>query len=195
MTAPILTTKLYIPPPRPRMVSRARLVRRLGEGAQRKLTLIVNNAGINLTGTVDGFSLDDFDRLVAVNIRAAFVATQEASRHMTAGGHIINIGSTLAERGLYPGLAFYSMTKAAIAALTRGFALDLAPRAIKVNNIQPGPISTDMTPESEAFKSIVPLKRYGTADEVASLVSYLISPEASFITGASLTIDGGVRAA
>jgi 3-oxoacyl-[acyl-carrier protein] reductase len=131
-----------------------------------------------------------------VNVRAIFAAVQEASKHMGEGGRIVNIGSMVADRTGFPGAAFYGMTKAAVASMTRGFAIDLAPRGITVNNIQPGPTGTDMNPadgpSAEMLRSMIPLKRYGTADEVAGFVAYLASPESGFVTGASLTIDGGL---
>ena len=137
-----------------------------------------------------------FDRIVAVNVRAIFAAVQEASKHMGEGGRIVNIGSMVADRTGFPGAAFYGMTKAAVASMTRGFAIDLAPRGITVNNIQPGPTGTDMNPadgpSADMLRSMIPLKRYGTADEVAGFVAYLASSESGFVTGASLTIDGGL---
>ena len=161
-----------------------------------RLDVLVNNAGILLRGSVDDFSLEDFDRIVAVNVRAIFAAVQEASKHMGEGGRIVNIGSMVADRTGFPGAAFYGMTKAAVASMTRGFAIDLAPRGITVNNIQPGPTKTDMNPadgpSADMLRSMIPLKRYGTADEVAGFVAYLASSESGFVTGASLTIDGGL---
>jgi 3-oxoacyl-[acyl-carrier protein] reductase len=132
--------------------------------------VLVNNAGILLRGSVADFSLEDFDRMVSVNVRAIFAAVQEASKHMGEGGRIVNIGSMVADRTGFPGAAFYGMTKAAVASMTRGFAIDLAPRGITVNNIQPGPTKTDMNPadgpSADMLRSLIPLKRYGTADEV-----------------------------
>jgi 3-oxoacyl-[acyl-carrier protein] reductase len=163
-----------------------------------RLDVLVNNAGIILMGAVDSFSLDDFNRIVAVNIRAVFAAVQEASKHMGEGGRIVNIGSMVADRTGFPGAAFYGMTKAAVASMTRGFAIDLAPRGITVNNLQPGPTATDMNPadgdSADLLRSMIPLKRFGTADEIAGFVAYLASPESGFVTGASLTIDGGLTA-
>lgn len=162
------------------------------------LDILVNNAGLLLLGPVDTFSLSDFDRILAVNVRSVFAAVQEASRYLKEGGRIINIGSMTADRSAFPGAAFYSMTKAAVAAMTRGFAIDLAARGITVNNLQPGPTGTDMNPidgeHAGALKQMIPLGRFGTTDEIASFVAYLASPESSFITGASLTIDGGLTA-
>jgi 3-oxoacyl-[acyl-carrier protein] reductase len=163
-----------------------------------RLDVLVNNAGILLMGDVGDFSLDDFDKIVAVNIRSIFVAVQEASKHMGEGGRIVNIGSMVADRTGFLGAAFYGMTKAAVASMTRGFAIDLAPRGITVNNIQPGPTGTDMNPadgpSAEMLRTMIPLKRFGTADEIAGFVAYLASPESGFVTGASLTIDGGLTA-
>jgi 3-oxoacyl-[acyl-carrier protein] reductase len=120
-----------------------------------QLDVLVNNAGILVLGTVDQYSLDDFDRMVAVNIRAAFVAVQEAARHLKQGGRVINIGSTVADRTGFPGASVYGMTKAAVASLTRGLAIDLAPRGITVNNVQPGPTETDMNPKDGPHYDLV----------------------------------------
>lgn len=130
--------------------------------------------------------------MLAINVRAAFVGIQAASEHMTGGGRIILIGSNTAVRTAFPGSSVYSMTKAALTGLVRGAAIDLAPRAITVNNVQPGPTATDMSaPHAEAVKTLIPLGRMADVSEIAGLVSYLASSEAGFITGASLTIDGG----
>jgi 3-oxoacyl-[acyl-carrier protein] reductase len=171
----------------------AETVRTLG-----RLDVLVNNAGIAVIKPINEFSLDDFDRSVAVNVRAVFVAVQEAARHMKEGGRIITIGSVNAERMPFAGGSVYAMTKAAVAGLTRGLARDLGPRGITVNVVQPGPVDTDMNPATgpfaESLKSLMALPRYGNADEIAGMVAYLASPEAAFITGACLTIDGGFAA-
>jgi 3-oxoacyl-[acyl-carrier protein] reductase len=160
--------------------------------------VLVNNAGIAVFKPLDEFSLDDFDRSVSVNVRAVFVAAQEASRQMTDGGRIITIGSVNAERIPFAGGAVYAMTKAAVAGLTRGLARDLGPRGITVNTVQPGPVDTDANPAdgpfAEMLKGYLALKRYANADEIAGIVAYLASSEAGFVTGASLTIDGGFAA-
>ena len=163
------------------------VARELGE-----LDIFVNNAGIMIRGSVETYSLEDFDRMLAINVRAAFVGIQAASEHMKEGGRIILIGSNTAVRTAFPGSSIYSMTKAALTGLVRGAAIDLAPRAITVNNVQPGPTATDMSaPHAEAVKALIPLGRMAEVSEIAGLVSYLASSEAGFITGASLTIDGG----
>src|SRR6202022_3311385 len=157
------------------------------------LDIFVSNAGILTRGTIDTYTLEDFDRMVAINVRAAFVGIQAAAQEMNDGGRIVIIGSNTAIRTAVPGASVYSMTKSALVGLVRGAAIDLAPRAITVNNVQPGPTATDMSSAhaEELVKSLIPLKRMGDVSEVASFVSYLASEEAGFITGASLPIDGG----
>src|SRR6202030_2400625 len=157
-----------------------------------ELDIFVNNAGILIGGTIDRYSLEDFDRMLAINVRAAFVGIKAASEHMKGGGRIVLIGSNTAVRTAFPGASVYSMTKAALTGLVRGAAIDLAPRTITVNNIQPGPTATDMSaPHAERVKTLIPLGRMADVSEIAGFVSYLASNEAGFITGASLTIDGG----
>jgi 3-oxoacyl-[acyl-carrier protein] reductase len=173
----------------PKAVSNAvaETIARLG-----RLDILVVNAGILMRGTVDSFALEDFDRMLATNVRGVFVAIQASAPHLREGGRIITIGSNTAVRTAFPGGSVYSMTKGAIASLVRGVAIDLAPRRITVNNVQPGPTATDMTAAiAEMVKPLVPLGRLGQPEEVASLVAYLASAEAGFITGSSLTVDGG----
>jgi 3-oxoacyl-[acyl-carrier protein] reductase len=163
-----------------------------------RLDVLVNNAGLAKFGSVEQLSLEDFDLSVAVNVRAVFIAVQEAARHMSEGGRIITIGSTNADRMPFPGGSVYAMTKAAIVGLTKGMARDFGPRGITVNNVQPGPVETDMNPANgpfaETLKGFMAIKRYATGDEIASMVAYLAGPEAAYVTGASLTIDGGFAA-
>src|SRR5258708_10481350 len=163
------------------------VVKELGE-----IDIFVNNAGIMIRGTIDSYGLEDFDRMLAINVRAAFVGIQAASQAMKDGGRIILIGSNTAVRTAFPGASVYSMTKAALTGLVRAVAIDLAPRAITVSNVQPGPTATDMTSAlAELVKPLIPLKRMGDVSEVASFVSYRASDEAGVITGSTLTIDGG----
>ena len=158
------------------------------------LDILVNNAGILLRGPLADFSLADFDRMIAVNVRAVFVATQAAVAHMGEGGRIITVGSVTADRSGFPGASVYSMTKAAVAALTRGMARDLGSRGITVNTVQPGPTETDMNTDENIraiLRPMLALGRLGRDSEIASLIAYLASPEASFVTGAAITVDGG----
>jgi 3-oxoacyl-[acyl-carrier protein] reductase len=147
---------------------------------------------------IEEFKVEDFDRLIAINVKGVFLATQAAVRHMNDGGRIINIGSVNSDSMPFAGGSVYALTKGAVAAFTRGLARDLGPRGITVNNIQPGPIDTDMNPADGAFapqqKELMALKRYGHGNEVAALVSFLASPEAAFITGTGIKIDGGFDA-
>ena len=160
-----------------------------------RLDVLVCNSGILTRGSIDAYSLEDFDRMVAVNVRSVFAAAQAASHHMREGARIIVIGSIVANRTAFSGASVYSMTKGAVASLVRGMAIDLAPRGITVNTIQPGPTATDMNPADgphvETLKSLLPVGRLGKSEEIAGFVSYLAGPEAGFITGASLNIDGG----
>jgi 3-oxoacyl-[acyl-carrier protein] reductase len=163
------------------------------------LDILVNNAGIGVIAPIDDYRLEDFDRTLAVNLRAVFVATQVAVKHMKAGGRIINIGSCNADRMPFVGGAVYAMSKAALVGLVKGLARDLGQRGITINNVQPGPVDTEMNPADSDFaqmlrKQVMALPRYGTTDEIAAMVAYLAGPEAGFVTGASLTIDGGFTA-
>ena len=163
------------------------------------LDVLVSNAGVITIAPLDQLKLEDFDRMVGgQRARACSSAAQEAARHMKEGGRIITIGSVNADRMPFAGGAVYAMTKAAVAGLTRGLARDLGPRGITVNNVQPGPVDTDLNPAdgpmADAMRGWMALPRYGRADEIAAMVSYLAGPEAGFVTGASLTIDGGFGA-
>jgi 3-oxoacyl-[acyl-carrier protein] reductase len=157
-----------------------------------QLDIIVVNAGILRLGSVETVSLEDLDRMLDVNVRGVFVAIQAAAPRLRNGGRVITIGSNTAIRTGFPRSSVYSMTKAAVATMVKGIALDLAPRGITVNNVQPGPTDTDMTADHlERVKAQLPLGRVGQPSEVAGLVAYLASGESAYMTGASLTIDGG----
>ncbi|MCQ4313309.1 3-oxoacyl-ACP reductase FabG [Pseudomonas stutzeri] len=163
-----------------------------------RIDILVNNAGVLAIAPIEEFSLEDFDRTLAVNVRSVFIASQEAARHMNEGGRIITIGSTNADRMPFAGGSVYAMSKSAIVGLTRGMARDLGSRGITVNNVQPGPVDTDMNPENGDFavtmKGLMAIERYGRAEEIAAFVAYLAGPEAGYVTGASLSIDGGFAA-
>ena len=162
------------------------------------LDILVNNAGVLTVAPIAEFDLGDFDRMLAVNVRSVFVASQAAVRYMGQGGRIINIGSTNAERMPFAGGAPYAMSKSALVGLTRGMARDLGPQGITVNNVQPGPVNTDMNPvdgpNAAAMHGLMALARHAHPEEIAGMVGYLASPEAAFVTGASLNIDGGFAA-
>jgi 3-oxoacyl-[acyl-carrier protein] reductase len=163
-----------------------------------RIDVLVNNAGIAGFSTFEDQKIEEFDRMVDVNVKAVFVAAQAASRHMGEGGRIVNIGSVVGERVGLSGISVYSMTKAAVAGLTRGLARDLGPRGITVNTVQPGPIDTDMNPAdgdlAKSVMSMIPVGHYGHANDIASLVAYLAGPDTGFLTGASLNVDGGLAA-
>jgi 3-oxoacyl-[acyl-carrier protein] reductase len=161
-----------------------------------RIDILVNNAGILIPGTVDAYDIADFDRMVAVNVRAVFVATQAAVRHMGQGGRVVNIGSVAADRTGFAGSSVYGMTKGAVASLTRGLARDLGPRGITVNAVQPGPTETDMAAEEhrEWLRPMMALGRMGQDSEIAEMVAFLAGPGSSYVTGAALTVDGGYLA-
>jgi 3-oxoacyl-[acyl-carrier protein] reductase len=163
-----------------------------------RLDVLVNNAGTVIPTPVEETTLADFDRVFAINVRGVFVATQASLKHLKTGGRIIMIGSCLGERVFMPGMAPYAATKGAVKMFTQGLARELGARGITVNNVQPGPIDTDLNPASGEWaagqKAAVPLDRYGKADEVAALVAFVAGPESSYINGANLTVDGGTNA-
>ncbi|WP_197374800.1 3-oxoacyl-ACP reductase family protein [Mycolicibacterium baixiangningiae] len=162
------------------------------------LDILVNNAGVAHLAPVDSFPLAEFDRLIAVNVRGVFVAIQSAVPHLGDGGRIINIGSVNADRVPSAGLSVYAMTKAAVAGLTRGLARELGPRGITVNNVQPGPIATDMNPAegefAQAATQLIAVGHYGHTADVAGVVSYLAGQNAGYITAANWNVDGGFTA-
>ncbi len=163
-----------------------------------KLDVFVNNAGTAVPKKFEETTIEELDRMIDLNLRGAFVATQAALKHMNAGGRIILIGSCVGERMMTPGLVAYAATKGAIKMFAQGLAREVGDRGVTVNNIQPGPIDTDLNPASGEWavpqKAMTALNRYGSVDDVAALVAFVASPEASYITGASLTVDGGTNA-
>jgi 3-oxoacyl-[acyl-carrier protein] reductase len=166
-----------------------------------RVDILVNNAGVPVLGQVHdrANNLDALDRMFDVNVRGVAAAVRAVAPLMADGGRIISIGSVVGESTPFAGAADYSGTKAALLGLSRGWARDLGPRGITVNTVQPGPIDTDMNPAasgefSDAQKAFTALGRYGTADEVAAAVAFLASPNASYITGSAITVDGGFNA-
>ncbi len=163
-----------------------------------RLDVLVNNAGTAIPKPFEESKLEDMDRMIALNVRGVFVATQAALKHLGQGGRIINIGSCVGERMMTPGLATYAATKGAVKMFTQGLAREVGERGITVNNVQPGPIDTELNPATSEWAvpqiAITALERYGTVDDVAALVAFVASPEASYITGANLTVDGGTNA-
>jgi 3-oxoacyl-[acyl-carrier protein] reductase len=163
-----------------------------------RLDILVNNAGIFSGGPLEGTTVSDLDRILAVDVKAVFLASQAAARHMTDGGRIINIGSALADRVPGPTLTLYSMAKSALGGLTKGLARDLGPRGIRASLIQPGPIDTDMNPENgpagDFLRSVTALGHYGRAEDIAALVAYLAGDGGRYVTGTAITIDGGLAA-
>ena len=156
------------------------------------LDVVVVNAGVMRLGTVDAVSLKDLDLMIGVNIRGVFLAVQACLPHIVDGGRVMTIGSCVAIKTGFPGSSVYQFTKAAVAAMVKGLALDLAPRRITVNNLQPGPTDTDINAGAlEALADRSPLKRVADPAEIAGLIAYLARDEARYMTGASLTIDGG----
>ena len=163
-----------------------------------RLDVLVNNAGTAIPKPFEQTTLEEMDQMINLNFRGVLVATQAALKHLNDNGRIIMIGSCVGERMMTPGLAAYSATKGAVKMFTQGLSREVGGRGITVNNVQPGPIDTDLNPAAGEWaapqKAVTALKRYGTADEVAALVSFVAGPESSYITGANLTVDGGTNA-
>jgi 3-oxoacyl-[acyl-carrier protein] reductase len=163
-----------------------------------RLDVLVNNAGTAIPKAFEETTLEEMDRVIDINVRGVFIATQAALKHMKSGGRIIMIGSAVGERVLVPGLVPYSATKGAVKIFTQALSRELGSRGITVNNVQPGPIDTDLNPAAGEWavpqKAATSLNRYGHVDEIAAMVAFVAGPESSYITGANLTVDGGMNA-
>ncbi|HXJ15353.1 MAG TPA: 3-oxoacyl-ACP reductase family protein [Candidatus Limnocylindrales bacterium] len=163
-----------------------------------RLDVLVNNAGTAIPKPFEEATLEEMDRVIDINIRGVFVATQAALKHMKSGGRVIMIGSAVGERVAAPGLVPYAGTKGAVKMFTQALAREIGSRGITVNNVQPGPIDTELNPAAGDWavpqKAATALDRYGHVDEVAALVAFVAGPESSYITGANLTVDGGMNA-
>jgi 3-oxoacyl-[acyl-carrier protein] reductase len=162
------------------------------------LDVLVNNAGTAIPKPFEETTLEEMDRVIDINLRGVFIATQAALKHLPDGGRIITIGSCVGERMMTPGLVAYAATKGAVKMFTQGLAREIGARGITVNNVQPGPIDTDLNPAAgdwaEPQIANTSLKRYGHVADIAAMVAFVAGPEASYITGASLTVDGGTNA-
>jgi NAD(P)-dependent dehydrogenase (short-subunit alcohol dehydrogenase family) len=162
------------------------------------LDILVNNAGVFPSGPLEDVTREELERTLAIHVSAAFLAAQSAVRHLPEGGRIISIGSNLAERVPFPGIALYAMSKAALSGLTRGLARELGPRGITANVVHPGPTDTDMNPADSAsadfLRGLMSLDRYLDPDDVAAQVLHLAGPGGRNITGTAITVDSGTNA-
>lgn len=163
-----------------------------------RLDVLVNNAGIAAFGPLEAVTLEEVERTLAIHVRAVFVASQAAARHMGAGGRIISIGSSLAERVPYPGASLYAMSKSALIGFTKGLARDLGARGITANVVHPGSTDTDMNPAdgpgADVERSLAAVGHYGSVEDIAAMVAHLAGEEGRFVTGASIAVDGGYAA-
>ncbi len=163
-----------------------------------RLDILVNNAGTAIPKLFEEATLEELDRVIDLNLRGVLVATHAALKHLGDGGRIIMIGSCVGERNMTPGLTAYGATKGGVKMFTQGLAREVGGRGITVNNVQPGPIDTDLNPAAGDWAAPqianTALKRYGQVDEIAAVVAFVAGPESSYITGASLTVDGGTNA-
>jgi 3-oxoacyl-[acyl-carrier protein] reductase len=163
-----------------------------------RLDVLVNNAGTAIPKTFVETTLEEMDRVIDINLRGTLAATQAALRYLNKGGRIITIGSAVGERAVAPGLVAYAATKGAVKMFTQSLSRELGSRGITVNNVQPGPIDTDLNPASGEWavpqKAATALDRYGHVDDIAAMVAFVAGPESSYITGANLTVDGGMNA-
>src|ERR1700682_1341706 len=163
-----------------------------------RLDVLVNNAGTAIPKTFESTTAEEIDRVIAINIRGTLAATQAAMKHMKSGGRIIMTGSAIGERVSTPGLVAYAATKGAVKMFTQALSREVGGLGITVNNVQPGPIDTDLNPAAGDWavpqKAATALGRYGHVDEIAAMVAFVAGPESSYITGANLTVDGGMNA-
>src|SRR6202165_5238727 len=163
-----------------------------------RLDVLVNNAGTAIPKTFEETTLEEINRVIDINVRGTLAATQAALKHRKSGGRIISIGSAVGERAATPGLVAYSATKGAVKMFTQALSREVGSRGITVNNVQPGPIDTDVNPAAGDWavpqKAATALDRYGHVDEIAAMVAFVAGPESSYITGANLTVDGGMNA-
>jgi 3-oxoacyl-[acyl-carrier protein] reductase len=163
-----------------------------------RLDVLVNNAGTAIPKPFEETTLAEMDRVIDLNLRGVMIATQAALREMQEGGRIITIGSCVGERMMTPGLVAYAATKGAVKMFTQGLSREVGSRRITVNTIQPGPIDTDLNPATSEWATPqianTALKRYGKVEDIAAMVAFVAGPEADYITGASLTVDGGTNA-
>jgi 3-oxoacyl-[acyl-carrier protein] reductase len=163
-----------------------------------RLDILVNNAGIFPYGPPEATSLDDIDRTLAIHVRAVYLASQAALKHLGAGGRIISIGSCFAQRVPYGGITLYAMSKSALIGFTKGLARDVGARGITVNVVDPGSTDTDMNPAdgegAAAERALMAVGDYGNPAEIAAMVAYLASADGRFVTGASIAVDGGYAA-
>ncbi|GAA2194721.1 SDR family oxidoreductase [Micromonospora lupini] len=160
-----------------------------------RLDILVNNAAVFLVGAVGDLGAAELEQTIAVNVRAPYLAVRAALRHLGDGGRIISIGSNVGERAVFPGLALYSMSKTALVGLTRGLARELGPRGITVNLVNPGPTDTDANPadgpNAAAIAGFTAVGRYARPADIAATVAHLAGPEAGYVTGAVVNVDGG----
>lgn len=161
-----------------------------------RIDILVNNAGIALNAPIEDYRFEDYERMLAVNVTGVFVATQEAARHMTPGGRIVHIGSSMQRYAGWGGSSVYTLTKGAVTGFNRSLARDLGPRGITVNMVHPGPTDTDMNPKDGPYADMlngrIAIGRYGESREIASVVAFLAREDASFVTGAEIMADGGL---
>lgn len=160
-----------------------------------RLDVLVNNVGVGVLGPLESLTLAEVDRVLAVNVRAAFLASQAAAARMERGGRIVTVGTCMTQRVPGPGGTLYATSKAALVGLTKALARELGDRGITANIVHPGPTDTDMNPADGPYAAsqagMTALGRFGTAEEVASMVTFLAGPEAAYVTGAEFSVDGG----